>query len=350
MRLTFGLIILFALFSQDAFALQAVICGNDTNGRITGCYAHSDPHDETKAVLGARDECFSHHPDGCIRVGPTTANQCLAVAISPENKNAFWGNANEAQDAQGTALQRCLLAANTCHIFSTFCETPSALPAMTPTILHFFDFGALGTGLSFGIGLIIALLIYAKRAAIANLIIHGRLPYKLPVYGEDIQSLFKFTQRENWYGRVIFGLVVNLAMNHQQLIDVRKYWLGKVIAFDSLRRQRQNQLAIMHLQLATKAKSEAHDKKKFWSRRWATFRSFTKKLFWVVIALFNLIMGLFFIRVTIAKLVRGTIVESRDLVLILQAKEAIEESTTYLKEYLTTANSFDGHDEVYDAG
>ena len=75
-------------------------------------------------------------------------------------------------------------------------------------------------------------------------------------------------------------------------------------------------------------------KRNFWSRRWATMRSFIKKLFWVIIALFNLVMALFFIRVNIAKLVRGAIIESNDLTLILQAKEAIEETATYLKEYL----------------
>jgi hypothetical protein len=215
-------------------------------------------------------------------------------------------------------------------------------------LLDLLDLGAVGTGISFGIGIIIALLIYASRASIANVLIHGSLPYKLPVYGEDIQCLFKRTQRVNWYGRVVFGIVVNLAMTHQQLNDVRKYWLGRVIAFDSLRRQRQNELARMHLQLAAKAKSEAHDKKSFWSRRWATFRSFIRKLFWVFTAFFNLILGLFFLRVNIAKIVRGTIIESADLVLILQAKDAIEESTTYLKEYLTTANTFDGGDEIYE--
>ena len=97
----------------------------------------------------------------------------------------------------------------------------------------------------FGVGIIIALLIFAKRATFANLIIHDRLPLKLPVYGEDIQCLFKRTQRVNWYGRVIFGAVANLSMTHAQLTDVRKYWLGRVIAFDSLRRQRQNELARM---------------------------------------------------------------------------------------------------------
>jgi hypothetical protein len=41
---------------------------------------------------------------------------------------------------------------------------------------------------------------------------------------------------------------------------VRKYWLGRVIAFDSLRRQRQNELALMHLQLALSKTPETKDK------------------------------------------------------------------------------------------
>jgi hypothetical protein len=104
----------------------------------------------------------------------------------------------------------------------------------------------------------------------------------------------------------------------------------------------------MHLQLATSVKSDPHDKKQFWSRRWATIRTFIRRLFWIFTALFSFLFSFLFIRVTIAKLVQGTIIESKDLVLILQAKDAIEESTTYLKEYLTTANTFDGGDEIYE--
>jgi len=196
--------------------------------------------------------------------------------------------------------------------------------------------------------LCLGIITYIARAPIINFLIHGNLPYKLPVYGEDIQCLFKRTQRINWYGRVVFGIVVNLAMTHQHLIDVRKYWLGRVIAFDSLRRQRQNELARMHLQLAASAKPDPHDKKKFWSRRWATIRTFIRRLFWIFTALFGFLLGFLFIRVTLAKLIRGTVVESKDLVLILQARDAIEESTRYLKEYLTTANTFDDGDEIYE--
>ena len=100
------------------------------------------------------------------------------------------------------------------------------------------------------------------------------------------------------------------------------------------------------MQLAASAKSEAHDKKSFWSRRWATVRTFLRRLFWIFAALFRLLLSFFFIRVNIAKLVRGTIIESKDLTLIFQAKQAIEESAMYLKEYLETANTFDGRDEI----
>ena len=59
-------------------------------------------------------------------------------------------------------------------------------------------------------------------------------------------------------------------------------------------------------------------------------------------------LSFLFIRVTIAKLARGTLVESADLVLLLQAKEAIEESGRYLKQYLEVAETFDGREELFE--
>ena len=193
--------------------------------------------------------------------------------------------------------------------------------------------------------MLLVLLLYGFRSPIANVVIHGNLPYKLDVYGDDIRCVFKRTQRVNWYGRVIFGIVANLPMTHNQLTDVRKYWLGRVVAFDSLRRQRQNELARMHLQLAASAKADAKDKKPL-SQILAALKMLFFILFYLIRALFNFLFGFLFIRVTVAKLVRGTVIESKDLTLVLQAKEAIEQTATYLKEYLETANTFDGRGEV----
>jgi hypothetical protein len=388
-RLFFAVALFTTLYSTHALSFGSIYCGQ-RSGNFT-CVAALRFSDYAQAEDAARTFCTRQGISSCYHfLGPLT-NFCRSIFAFGDGQ-PFWRSESSHESAFNLALSACEQA-NCLHVL-TVCEdsdirlTPalvgpdgvqvsaypqppppassSPAPAATRPISRaeaprpappgeatvgftdFFDPHALGVGISFGIGLLLALSVFVARAPLINLIIHGNLPYKLPVYGEDIQCLFKRTQRVNWYGRIVFGVVANLSMTHDQLSDVRKYWLGRVIAFDSLRRQRQNQLATMHLQLAAKAKSDAHDKKKFWSRRWATLRSFVKKLFWVVIALFNLVMGLFFIRVNIAKLVRGTIVESKDLTLILQAKEAIEESTTYLKEYLITANTFDGRDEIYE--
>jgi hypothetical protein len=322
---------------SHAFAVGAVACGQLHDGRWL-CVSSFDDSTQEAARAEAIATCqlqiqpcniYADYRKACVAVGIVSNQYVVALA----RKTIEEARATVCNEKTG------------CQVIVSKCDTTDN------SFLEYFDpinLGAVANGILFGLGIIIALIAFAARAPLINFVIHGNLPYKLPVYGQDIQCLFKRTQRVNWYGRVVFGIVANLAMTHQQLIDIRKYWLGRVIAFDSLRRQRQNQLASMHAQLAATAKSEAHDKKKFWSRRWATLRSLCKKLFWVIIALFNLIMAFFFIRVTLAKLVRGTVVESNDLVLLLQAKEAIEESTTYLREYLTTANSFDDRDEIYE--
>jgi hypothetical protein len=354
-RLLFMAFFLFA--PETAFSSGAITCGGPLAS--VQCVATSNFSD-SEATSTASGVCVQRFGQPCKPIW-RFIDSCDSVAVSVSN--IYVQNAGNAIEAAHESEEVCTRysAGHPCKVVLTVCDgnndpnpvqnriTFSTTPASVldyQAPLNFLDIKAIRTGLSFGIGIVLALLIYAKRASIHNYVIHGNLPYNLPVYGEDIQCLFKRTQRINWYGRVIFGLVANFSTTHSQLTDVRKYWLGRVVAFDSLRRQRQNELVGMHLQLAAKAKSDPHDKKKFWSRRWATLRSFVRKLFWVIIAFVNFILSFFFIRVTIAKLVRGTIVESKDLTLILQAKEAIEESAIYLKEYLDTANTFDGRDEV----
>src|SRR6185437_250639 len=139
-----------------------------------------------------------------------------------------------------------------------------------------------------------------------------------------IQVLFKRTQRVNRYGRVVFGIIARLSMDHKQFSLVRRYWLGRVVAFDSLRRQRQNQLARMHLQLAAKLRPEPTDKKKASSQFWKAIKYFFFLFFYLLRALFSFLFGFLFIRVTIAKLIRGKLIESKDPVLVLQAKDAVE--------------------------
>lgn len=337
-----------------------MLCARDATGHIIRCNSATNASDKTKAIDQARQVCFQDHPDNCITVGPPFTDLCLAVAVTADDQTSFFGTAKTVPDAQTLALQRCAqINGYTCHVVLADCDASSPTPILSAQstkpsepfqhfdVLRLFNLGAIGTGFSFGIGIAVALLIYAMRSQLGNYLIHGNLPQQLPVYGEDIQCLLKRTQRVNWYGRTVFGIVANLAMTHQQLVDIRKYWLGRVVAFDSLRRQRQNQLARMHLQLVASAKPSAKEKTAL-AQLWTAVKYFLFVLFYLIRALFSFLFGFIFIRVTIARLARGSVIESNDLVLILQAKEAIEQSTTYLKEYLTTAGTFDGGDEVYE--
>ena len=104
---------------------------------------------------------------------------------------------------------------------------------------------------------------------------------------------------------------------------------------------------MLHVQLAAKVESKPKDPStlaQILAFLWTIFFIF----FWLIRALLSFTIGFFYIRVTIAKLVRGYLVESIDLVLLMEAKTAIEETSQYLKEYLLLAETFDGREEVYE--
>ncbi len=354
----------FVLLPNSAFSDGAISCGRVADKVICAAAANFVGLPPFDRMVGS---CLPKLGWPC-NAPYHFSNGCAAASYSFNTSQTFYFETGQTLSQVKISSEKACLSSDptrACHLAIAICDG-QADPTRTPEAFALFDsspsrnfldsissiapstlikFDAISTGVSFGIGLIIVLLIYAKRAAITNFIIHGRLPYKLAVYGEDIQCLFKRTQRVNWYGRTVFGIVANLSMSYDQLSDVRKYWLGRVVAFDSLRRQRQNQLAKMHLQLATSVESRPKYKKPL-SQFLVVLKVMFLFIFYLIRALFSFLFAFLFIRVTIAKLVRGTIIESKDLVLVLQAKEAIEQSATYLKEYLETANTFDGRDEV----
>jgi hypothetical protein len=357
---------IFILIPHAAFSFGALSCGGPI-GNVQ-CFATYNYDSQPEASTDSSNACAEHFGVNYCIHNPTFqfSNSCYAVALSPVEYNAV--NESTPTGARKAAQDMCDMPgmSHPCRVALMVCDgenapavtqslvsTVPALPTLAfpdflkPATFH-FDFGAVGSGISFGFGLILALLIYAKRDVVTNIIIHGNLPRKLPVYAEDIGVLFKRSQRLNWYGRVVFGITARLGLTEKQLSLVRRYWLGRVVAFDSLRRQRQNELARMHLQLAASMKAEPKDKKAL-SQILAFIKTVLLSVFYLLRALFSFLFGFLFIRITIAKLARGKLIESKDLVLVLQAKEAIEETARYLKEYLTVAETFDGREELFES-
>jgi hypothetical protein len=370
-----ALITVFMGTGQNASALSSIFCGADING-FPHCGTVTHQPSESDAVTNGMAVCQQMSLSNCSYAGTTItfSNQCRSVAAPLSGPTWYSSSASSAQAAQDDAISYCEqnIQHTVCTAIKTLCdETSGPLPTETyfslpirpsppnsKTIADydyvqllqptgFLNIAAIRTGISFGLGLIFALLVYAKRAWITNFIIHGNLPRTLPIYAGDIEVLFKRSQRVNWYGRVVFGITARLGMTEAQLALIRRYWLGRVIAFDSLRRQRQSELARMHLQLAASAKSEPKDKTAL-SQLLAAIKTILLSVFYLLRALFSFLFGFLFLRVTIAQLARGKLIESDDLVLLLQAKEAIELSATYLKEYLTTAETFDGREELFE--
>jgi hypothetical protein len=366
-----------SLIATNAFCYGIITCQAISTG--IDCITVADYPTYADAALAAYKVCTNRYPSAdeemCRRriIYRDFQNQCVAVYTNAQNQPSF-AMENAAANAVANALAQCINSSAggfTCRRAALACDgtgiplaSPAPAPAAKPapvgtpptSSVPNHSPNPLPDSLPQVSAVIIAILFFSfvflilitDRSLVIDFLINGNLPKTLHTYGEEIQVLFKHSQRVNWYGRVVFGLTARLGTTEKQLALVRRYWLGRVVAFDSLRRQRQNELARLHLQLALQAKSDAHDKKKFWSRRWATFRSFVKKLFWVFFALFSFLLSFFFIRVTIAKLARGTLIESKDLVLLLQAKGAIQESAEYLKQYLMLAETFHGQEELFE--
>jgi hypothetical protein len=390
-----------ALFTTNALAYSSLVCYPTSSG--VDCIVSPSFPLFTDSEMAAHKECVTryHDENNTFCPHPVFARDfqdgCIAVYTDPQQK-PFFAFDTRAQAAIGQAIANCANSQHqgfSCKRVALACDgSGEPLPAsQTATQNHNspdvprvaspspqqpqkaatpppsdnqpnpFDFlsdprfyrallvakllNSVQTGLGIGLGILIVILAYAKRAAIINFIIHGNLPHKLAAYADDVEVLFKRSQRVNWYGRVVFGITARLGLTEKQLALVRRYWLGRVIVFDSLRRQRQNQLARIHLQLAAQVKVEPPAKKPL-SQLWATIKYFLFVLFYLFRALFSFLFGFLFIRVTIAKLARGKLIESTNLTLILQAQQAVEQSSQYLKEYLETAESFDGREELFE--
>jgi hypothetical protein len=373
-------LILIALLPQPILANGGIYCVR-VPGETLECYTKVNLPIYVNADQAAINDCVARHgQDFCFKnrvVQNAFQNRCAVIYANPDNQPSFASDSS-AQTAVESALAWCngQNPGAYCRQVTVVCDgagipLPQPIPSPTqqPTSTAVLEVAPTAqprkvepqiirqviylsdNNLSAAVtGFLVALLLafgFLFRHSIANWLIHGNLPIKLTNYADDIEVLFKRTQRVNWYGRVVFGIVARLGMTDAQLGLVRRYWLGRVIAFDSLRRQRQNKLAAMHLQLAARARTESKDAKVL-SQIWAAIKTLFLIFFYLLRSLFSFLFGFIFIRVTIAKLVRGKLIESADLVLILQAKEAIEQSARYLKEYLVTAETFTGQEELFE--
>jgi hypothetical protein len=235
--LGFAALFLASLFCRDAHAITSVYCAKPQNAPFK-CYSARGTS-EPDADFSASIECKNFAQIECWRRG-TYTDVCYALASTYAG---HWKDAQgpDSASTSNAALNYCNREnPEGCRLVISLCDKTSLAPATAPQPPapsisdttnnedHSFDFLSkpefyhqlflarlihdVEIGIQIGLGLLIVAIVLFKRDSIINHVIHGNLPKKLPVYGEDIQALFKLTQRINWYGRVIFGIVINLSM------------------------------------------------------------------------------------------------------------------------------------------
>jgi hypothetical protein len=173
----------------------------------------------------------------------------------------------------------------------------------------------------------------------------GRMRSRLPTTAkslDQIEVVITRSQRVNWLNRVVFMIDVRMGVSLQQLDLMKKYRLGRTVVFDSARRERQNELARTNLEMAREKNSRTIC---LWREE---IRGIFRRLWYLIRALFSFLLGFLFIRITLAKLLKGAHIESKSLDMILAAKNAIERGATDLKVYLEVAETFDGRESLFE--
>jgi len=351
------LVVALTLLSDPTFGYGRLSCYRFLDGHLQ-CYIAADVPVSTNREAAVSELCQKANPlaapDFCTRafLSYDFENRCVAADVNQRGQ-LFYETGRTVQEAMDKSIRVCYDSMHAgCEIAAVACDgdesraEPPTQVRRVPPGLDLSDLPAkilLSSLLAF---FLFAILLVTRQRLI-NFVIHGALPYKATLPASDIQVSFTRKQRVNWYGRVVCGLVMQLALTEKQLALIRRYWLGRVVAFDSLRRQRQNRLAALYFQQARTAPATPKDDKLL-SRVLACLRRFVLFVFWLIRSLISLLIGFLFIRVTIAKLVRGTLVESKDLLLLMEAKTAVEDSALYLKRYLELAETFDGRQDLYE--
>lgn len=168
------------------------------------------------------------------------------------------------------------------------------------------------------------------------------LPGNMPTASQHIEVLIQRSQRRSLFKRVIFIVDARMGVSVEQLELMRKYRLGRTIVFDSARRERQNELARTHFEMAREKASRPIC---LWREE---VRGLLRRLYYLIRSLVSFLLGFLFVRVTLGKLIKGAHVESKSLETIMAAKHAMERAAGDLKVYLEVAESFDGREDLFE--
>ena len=151
--------------------------------------------------------------------------------------------------------------------------------------------------------------------------------------------LIRRSQRnDGWlWDSILFVLDARLALDAEEEDLFHKYNLGPTVVYDSDAYSQHSDATYQHFNEATKVP--------IWNPSWTEIAN---SLWNNLAGLGHSAMKALSLRITLGDLVAGTHIECEDLQPILIAENQIKQAVHYLADYLQTALTFDGRDDLHE--
>lgn len=138
------------------------------------------------------------------------------------------------------------------------------------------------------------------------------------------------SQRASFFGRPIFVLDARADVSPEVMQLIRRYNLGGLVVYDSKARRTNAQAAYANFSQA------------------GAEHTLTRSLLANARGIANSAKMIFTLRITVAGLLKGRHIECRDLGELLSAEVAIVDACKNMRNYIDTALSFDGSEDVHE--
>jgi hypothetical protein len=154
-----------------------------------------------------------------------------------------------------------------------------------------------------------------------------------------IQLKLKRSQRTSTFGTLFYMLDARMAVSNEDLSLIQRYKLADTVVYDSKNRQQYSEAAKGHLESTREQASLLDTPKNQLVGAAKTFYRLGRASFSTALAALSL-------RITVSSLLRGVHIECESMGELLEGEDAIITAARNVKQYLETAATFDGREEI----
>jgi hypothetical protein len=164
-------------------------------------------------------------------------------------------------------------------------------------------------------------------------------PSGKPSVAGAIQLKLKRSQRTNTFGTLFYMLDARMAVSNEDHSLIQRYKLADTVVYDSKNRQQYSEAAKGHLESTREQASLLDTPKNQLVGAAKTFYRLGRASLSTALAALSL-------RITVSSLLKGVHIECKSMGELLEGEDAIVTAARNVKQYLETAATFDGREEI----